>query len=142
MKSGRVLKVVAIVAGLGAAAGALTTTLVVLLMELLDGRPVRLGMIAQLAAFAALYGAVFGGVLGPLAAFGFLRKVPLWRAILGTGIGTVLGLGAVFVFSAHPFGAPLLGFGLGALAARLDQARRDRAALSSGGADPPRLSSD
>lgn len=41
--------------------------------------------------FAAMIGGLCGLVVGPLAAFGFLRRVPLGRLFVETAIGATLG---------------------------------------------------
>ena len=41
---------------------------------------------------AGAFGAGAGALLAPTAAFALMRRVPLWRAIVETGLGTVLGV--------------------------------------------------
>lgn len=81
-------------------------------------------------------GAVFGGAMGcvlaPLAAWTLMRRVPIWRAIAETAVGTVLGavLGLVFqpLRDTAWLSPPLLGIAGFALAAirlhRSSHARR------------------
>ena len=78
-----------------------------------------------LAAEGALDGAMLGGVLAPITAWAFLRRVPLGKALLhvtvGTTIGTALGLlfDRVGVTSIASFPAGLVGALLGFLAAAI-----------------------
>ena len=83
-----------IVTALGAAGGALT------------GAVLAVGFISSMGGFAGLrdfvgtlalggaFGATFGLLLGPAIGFGLLRRVPLGRAIVGTGIGAIVGFAA------------------------------------------------
>src|SRR4051812_9754400 len=57
------------------------------LAGLLTGTP----LMADMLMFAAMVGALFGGVLLPLTAWLFLRRVPLGLAVLGTAVGTIVG---------------------------------------------------
>jgi len=64
--------------------------------------------------WAALVGGFCGLLVGPAAAFGFLRRVPLGRLFLETTLGATLGgvLGAALNFD-NPvlfFGMPVAGF--------------------------------
>ena len=64
--------------------------------------------------YAALVGGFCGLLVGPAAAFGFLRRVPLGRLFLETTLGASLGgvLGATLNFD-NPvllFGLPVAGF--------------------------------
>jgi hypothetical protein len=93
----RLIKVVAGVAAASAAVGAMAgmacAGVVLLLVGGTDGW-VRTSEVLQLAAFT---GASCGVVLGPLAGFGFLRRVPLGRLFAETSIGTVIaGVAAFF----------------------------------------------
>ena len=91
MRTARVLRVVggvAITSALvGAVAGALCAAV---LSGIYDG--VRaIFTDAELYRAAAVIGASCGVVLGPAAIFGFMRRVPLGRLFVQTGVGTVIG---------------------------------------------------
>ena len=93
----RTRRIIAVTAGL-AAAGALTGAvcgvlalaplfITQLLGRHLDRLVTTLGFLAP----AAAVGAVAGLVIGPLLAWSLLRHVPLWRVILWSAVGTVIG---------------------------------------------------
>lgn len=76
-------------------------------------------------------GGVMGGVLAPIAAWTLVRRVPIWRAITDTAVGTVIGamLGLIFqpLHDTAWLSPPLLGIGGFALAAiRLRLSKRAR----------------
>jgi hypothetical protein len=79
--------------------------------------------------YGATFGAVVGGVLGPLSAWLLMRHVPLWLAIGGTGAGTIAGAGLGLLFGGVgvSFYGALLGFGASALALRLRTPRQPQA---------------
>lgn len=54
-------------------------------------------------------GGGLGAVLGPLAAWVLMRNVPLWLAVGGTTLATVLAGGLTLVITSEPVGALLLG---------------------------------
>lgn len=124
------LRTLKIVAGItlasalaGAAAGAATVTLLIVLT---DG-PRELARSGFVFAVAAVIGGTCGALLGPIASFGFLRRVPIGRLFGETALGTIVG----------GLGGLLLHFGLigglatgagGFLAAALRLARVNRAA--------------
>ena len=88
----RSLRIVAVTAGLlagGARAGALAADAAILIVTTVDGSGVPLRWDAL--AFVAAVGALFGGVLLPVTAWLFLRRVPLGLALLGTVLGTIVG---------------------------------------------------
>jgi hypothetical protein len=63
--------------------------------------------LTDVAPLAFTFGAVLGGVLGPLVAWTALRHVPLWRLLLEPAVGTVPG--ALIGWSIpHPIGVPRL----------------------------------
>lgn len=82
---------------------------------------------------AALAGALAGAVLGPLAAWLLMRRVPLGLAIGGTALGTLAGVASAFVIGGNLIVNPLLGFGLSALAMRLLVGRKERARITISG---------
>ena len=130
----KLLRALAIVAGLGAIAGALLALVTIgaikanALLNDLHGGPSLRDVV-----MLTLTGAGGGSVLGPLVGFGLLRNVPLGQAVLGTGVGALLGIAALFVLA--PSSAivamllPPLGMVLAALAlrARVGARRRDAA---------------
>ena len=76
--------------------------------------------------YGALFGAAMGGVLAPLAAWTLMRRVPIWRAIAETAVGTVVGaaIGLIFqpLWDTAWLSPPLLGitgFALAAIRLRL-----------------------
>jgi hypothetical protein len=88
----RSTRIVAVTAGLlvaGAVAGALAADAALLIaVATTDGFG---PMPADALAFVAALGALFGGVLLPITAWLFLRRVPLGLALLGTVLGTIAG---------------------------------------------------
>ena len=52
--------------------------------------------------FVVLLGALFGGALLPIAAWGFLRRVPLGMVVVGTVLGTILGGVLAWSLPLHP----------------------------------------
>jgi hypothetical protein len=72
-------------------------------------------------------GVAAGVLLGPLAAWLLMRRVPLGIAIGGTMLGTFDGEVAALVLGTHYFTLPLAGFALSALMIRFAVARRARA---------------
>jgi hypothetical protein len=98
-------RILAVTAGLcaggavfGALAGAVAVTVVMMgLLREFDW---------SLPLLAARMGAPLGAVLLPTAGWTVLRRVPLWRAVTGTFVGTVIGgiLGVALGFFAWPIG--------------------------------------
>lgn len=93
-------------AAAGFVVGGTVGVLMMVILLLLDGR-FEPGML--------LYGGVVGGgigaLLGPVAAWLLMRHVPLWLAMSGTALGTLLGgIGGMVVGTA---GASLIGGFLG-----------------------------
>ena len=84
-------------------AGAVAGVLCLSALGLILAGPRELFTGPDLFGFAALTGGFCGLVVGPLAAFGFLRRVPLGRLFVETAVGATLGglLGA-----ALPLGFP------------------------------------
>jgi hypothetical protein len=91
-QSRRILGVTLGLVGLGALAGAACGAAIPVAALLLTG---RYDIIARdaglLTALGAGCGAVAGGVAGPAAAWGLLRRVPLGKAVLWGAAGTVAG---------------------------------------------------
>jgi len=90
----------------------------------------------ELIYLGAMFGGVMGAVLAPIAAWSLMRRVPIWRAITDTAIGTVIGavVGLVFQprFDTAWLSPPLLGIcGFALAAIRLRFANRaERSAAS------------
>lgn len=64
--------------------------------------------------FAFSTGAILGSFMGPLVAWGLLRRVPLGKAVLGATIGACVG-GALTAFFPFPATHPLIGGAVGML---------------------------
>ena len=114
-------RAVIIVTILSAAAGALAGLAVAFVLDAVTGAFAPDGF---LFGFAALTGAALGSVLGPIAGFGFLRRVPLGRlfgqTIVGAALGALLGLSMGILFPRADdftliFGGGTLGFAVAAL---------------------------
>lgn len=76
---------------------------------------------------AARLGAGLGAVLLPIAGWLLMRRVPLWRALIGTIVGTMVGgiLGTVFLtFILGPITGSVVGAILGFLWATISLRRR------------------
>ena len=91
----RRVRAAAIITAMSIVSGALAGTLVALILDFSSGGPHN-SVDLELFQFAAMVGGAFGAVLGPAAAFGFLRRVPIGRlfgqTILGAVVGALLGL--------------------------------------------------
>lgn len=132
----RSLRIVAVTGGLlagGAVAGALAAVAAVLIAVAVTGPGMESDWEPLL--FIASVGALFGGVLLPITAWLFLRRVPLGLALLGTVVGTILGgsLGWILrrggdVIEGGVIGA-FAGFALAALLLRLRASTRERRAV-------------
>lgn len=123
----RPLRIAAVTAGLlaaGALAGAVAANVALLVAARLTHAPLPLGA-RQPMLFVAMVGALFGGVLLPLTAWLFLRRVPIGLALLGTLLGTIAGgvAGWVLLLGGDPInggvGGAVAGFALAALLLRL-----------------------
>ena len=87
----RRLKVFLGITATSAAVGALAGTLCAVGVLLLSGVPLNeVFADGDIFTFAAQIGAGCGAVLGPLASFGFLRRVPIGRLFAETALGTVV----------------------------------------------------
>jgi hypothetical protein len=122
----RPLRIAAVTAGLlagGALAGAVAAAVALAVALAVTGEARDLGAGPLL--FAATLGALFGGVLLPVTAWLFLRRVPIGLAVLGTVVGTIVG--GVVGWTVHLGGdainsgvwGALAGFALAALLLRL-----------------------
>ncbi|MET0398629.1 MAG: hypothetical protein ABW277_17705 [Longimicrobiaceae bacterium] len=127
----RIVRIAAVTAGL-VAAGALVGALVgvlaftVWMLPLADlPRPYR--ELAAALPFVGMYGAAMGAVLGPVAAWLLMRRVPLWKAIGGTALGTLAGSLLGLVGDGEMgFAGAFLGFGAAAFLMWLENAWKTR----------------
>jgi hypothetical protein len=135
----RSLRIAAVTAGLlvaGAVAGAVAADVALLIALAVGGTPVALNHVGEPLLFVGAVGALFGGVLLPVTAWIFLRRVPLGLALLGTLLGTILGGVGGWVLSRA--GDPVqggvvgavIGFALAALLLRLRASAPARHAVS------------
>jgi hypothetical protein len=133
----RSLRIVAVTGGLlagGAVAGAVAAVIAVLIA--LTVTQTTLGPDWTPLLFVACVGALFGGVLLPITAWLFLRRVPLGLALLGTVLGTIVGgtlgwivrMGGVNEIQGGVLGS-LAGFAVAALLLRLRVSARERRAV-------------
>ena len=117
--------VVAIVGGLSALGGAVAGGVAALIAAavLTPSEPVNAAQIVWMAIGYGFVAGLAGSVLGTIAAFGALRRVPLGRLILCTNAGLAAGLIAGWLggpWAWHHFGAlGFTGFAVGALLARV-----------------------
>jgi hypothetical protein len=124
MGAGRTAKVVVAITGASTAVGAFAGVATAGFLALVYAGPGAL-LDPEIHAFAGGIGAACGAVLGPAAAFGFMRRVPLGRLFAGTAAGAVAGGIAGFVLGVGlvgVVGAAALGFT--AAAARLAWSHR------------------
>jgi hypothetical protein len=70
----------------GGIAGGLASALIFVVLTLVMN-PSKLFLNPQVYGMAGMVGAIYGAVLGPLAAWLLMRHVPLWLAIGGTMLG-------------------------------------------------------
>jgi len=90
----RVLRIATVGLGVTLAcvvAGALAGTLCVAITMLIGAGPRAVFSDVGFYGVAGLIGGICGLVVGPLAAFGFLRRVPLGRLFAETALGAMLG---------------------------------------------------
>lgn len=119
----RRLRAVLIVAALGAAGGALVGVFGFVLAGLLGSEFAGL-LKAPWLVTAAAVGALWGIVLGPVLGFALLRRVPLGRAIIWTGLGALVAavvsalVNPGWVFLGAPYGMAFAAVVLRAYAAR------------------------
>lgn len=101
-RTGRILAVTATLAGIGAAVGALLGMVAIAFVGFLREGPTGALESQKLFPVAAFMGGSVGVLLGPLSAWTLMRHVPIWKAIVGTAVGTAMGfvvgswLGRVF----------------------------------------------
>ncbi len=87
--------------------------------------------IASFLPIAAVFGACAGVILAPIAAWTLMRRVPIWKAIAGTALGTTVGVVAGYLLGgAYDSGLPWLfiggfiGFLVAALVLRFRRSKR------------------
>jgi hypothetical protein len=90
MRATRILLVLLGLALAGAIMGAVAGSIVTVSVGVALEGPRALGH-AFLYGAGAVFGAICGAVLAPVASFAFLRHVPLWRVFVDTAIGTIVG---------------------------------------------------
>jgi hypothetical protein len=120
----RILKVTAALAGIGAVVGGLVGVVIAVLIGVSQG---NFAWAYLASVFACMIGAVAGVILGPTAAWLLMRRVTIWKAVVGTAVGAALGFfgGLLFLVLYHrsdglwPFYGSVLGFLLAALTLRL-----------------------
>lgn len=127
MDKSRTVRIAAVTGGLlvaGAIAGAVAADLAYVIAMALEN-PGPWLMDVEPLLFVGSLGALLGGVLLPITAWLFLRRVPIGLAVLGTLLGTVVGgaLGWVLFSGANQIRTGLAGafagFALSALLLRL-----------------------
>lgn len=135
----RIVRIAAVTAGL-AAAGAVVGAAVGMLaftvwMLPLDDWPWPYRELVAALPYVGVYGAAMGAVLGPVAAWLLMRRVPLWKAVGGTALGTLAGslLGLVGD-GVMGFPGALMGFAAAAVYLR---SRSPRPSLRPGGSTSP-----
>jgi len=93
------LRVATIITALSIVAGAIAGVIAAVILDVVigGGGNFNLAIDGVFLVFGATLGAILGTVLGPVAAFGFLRRVPIGRlfgqTIVGAAVGTLAGLG-------------------------------------------------
>jgi len=127
----RIAQITGLVALLGASVGAGLGAILVALLPIHGGDFL---LERELVLFGAEFGAATGAVLAPIAAWTLMRRVPLWRAIAETAVGTVLGaaiglIGQPLINTAwlSPVLLGIAGFILAAIRLRLAAPRKTRA---------------
>jgi hypothetical protein len=96
------VRIATIITAFSIVAGAIAGLLVAVVLDVAIGGTFKLSLDGELFAFGAIVGGILGTVLGPAAAFGFLRRVPIGRLFGQTIVGAAIGglaslwLGEVF----------------------------------------------
>lgn len=102
------LRIATIITALSIVAGAIAGVLAAVILDVVVGGNFNLRLDGELFAFGATVGGMLGTVLGPAAAFGFLRRVPIGRlfghTIVGAAIGSLAGLWLDAAFPRAEFG--------------------------------------
>lgn len=119
-------RVVAITAGLAVAGAVVGGVLGGLLASLIGLFAAPVEWSSEVFLAGVEFGAVVGFVLAPIAAWTLMRRVPLWRAIAETALGTTIGAGVGLLLQPRfpllilsPVILGVVGFTLAALRLRL-----------------------
>ncbi len=118
---------------LGGIFGTIAGALVLLVWHMRQGAAIGDGWDGILF-MSAVMGGTMGVVLGPLAAWTLLRRVPLWLAVIGPTFGTVVSGGLAVLVTNHPLIAILVGMigTMGSAAALYDRFLPDPRRLTDG----------
>lgn len=137
------LRVNVLLAVLGAVMGAIFAVPITVIGHWVSGAPFPLRL--QIVIWNSGWFALFGAVLGPVLAWIALRRVPLWKAALGTGLGAIVGgVAGMLVFHSGLF-LPLAALGSCLVAWRFQRkyaepaTQRLRSLLTDPDQAPPRL---
>jgi hypothetical protein len=121
----RIAEVTVGLAAVGAGVGSVLGGFLAAMLAARMGGFGRMGGFQVLLAGAS-FGATAGVVLAPLAAWTLMRRVPIWRAIAETALGTVVGAGIGLLIAPNvdsvlssPLVLGLAGFALASLRLRL-----------------------
>ena len=109
---------------LGAVCGALIGAVLVNVITAISPGGLRPRDIPTFAVMGGVFGAAIGAIFAPLIGWTLLRTVPLGRAIVVTGIGTVVGMGVGHWAPAREIPGALAGFVVAAVGLRLYQHER------------------
>ena len=97
------LRVATVITALSIVAGAIAGVLAAVILDVVIGGTFNFRLDGELFAFGATVGGILGTVLGPAAAFGFLRRVPIGRLFGQTIVGAAIGsLAALWLGEAFP----------------------------------------
>ena len=102
----------------GTVVGALTSVLALAAVLMLRGSPGAPQLLAAVM-MAAYAGAAIGAVMAPVVAWILLRRVPLWRAITQTALGTLIGAVVCSFTIPGPIVGAIIGFTLAAIRLRI-----------------------
>jgi hypothetical protein len=121
----RIAEVTVGLAAVGAGVGSVLGAFLVAMLAARMGSFGRIGAVRVLLAGVS-FGATAGAVLAPLAAWTLMRRVPIWRAITETALGTVVGTGIGLLIAPNsdgllsvPLVLGLAGFAIASLRLRL-----------------------
>ncbi|HTE43830.1 MAG TPA: hypothetical protein VK636_01190 [Gemmatimonadaceae bacterium] len=135
---GRVIQVTGALSVIGAVVGGMLGG--ALLASPLGIRMADFRISGQVFYIGVVFGGMMGAVLAPVAAWTLMRRVPIWRAITETAIGTVIGAVVGLIFQPQHDTAwlspPLLaigGFALAAIRLRFATGARRSAVKGSAG---------
>jgi hypothetical protein len=116
----KIIAVTAVLIVIGAVVGALTSITALAIVALVQGVPGTLHRLPYWLPAAGVFGGLVGGILAPVEAWILLRRVPLWKAITQTAVGTLLGaLAFSLVAPPGPILGAVIGFTLAAIRLRV-----------------------